>query len=294
MQTKQQIQQLLAQAGVMPNKRRGQNFLIDLNLMRLLIQTAGITENDIVLEIGCGTGSLTEGLAGVAGRVIAVEIDTVLAQIASSQLEKFQNVDIVVTDILASKTAIDSAVLDAVRSARRGLTGRFLLVANLPYSIACPAMLDLLTTDPRIDEMYVTVQKEVADRMTAGPSSDDYGSISIFLALTGQTNIFRILRPSVFWPQPQVDSAMVSFIADPEKIKNIHDMNLLSQVVSLFMQHRRKMVKAAVKFAQDELAAIHNWPSIFSDCAVDPHARPEQLPPESFLAIANLCREYLR
>ncbi len=294
MHTKQQIQQLLTDAGISPNKRRGQNFLIDLNLMRLLTQTAHITKNDLVLEIGCGTGSLTGALAEKAGRVVAVEIDQNLAEIAKNQLSEYQNVDIVITDILQSKTAIDSAVLDAVRSARNTCIGRFLLVANLPYSIACPATLDLLTTDPPIDQMYVTVQKEVADRMTAEPATKDYGSLSIFLAITGEVNIFRILKPSVFWPRPQIDSAMVSFVRSPEKIEKIHDIKILSQVISLFMQHRRKMLKACAKLAQNDLTKIHNWDSIFADCAVNPHDRPEQLPPEGFLAIANICSEYLR
>ena len=205
-----------------------------------------------------------------------------------------ENVLIFNTDILQSKNSLNADIIEAVSEAKKSFTGRFLLVSNLPYSVACPVMFDLLVSTPAADAMYVTIQKEVADRMTASPSSKDYGPLSISLAVTGQVNIIRTLRPSVFWPRPGVDSAMVSFIRDPQKIAKIHDMNTFRQIVALFMQHRRKMLKACTKFAQDKLEKIHNFDTIFHDCAIDPHTRPDQLSPEGFLAIANLCCEYLR
>ena len=291
MQTKREIQQLLASAGVRPNKQLGQHFLIDLNLMRLLIDSADITADDIVLEVGCGTGSLTEGLAEQAGKVISVELDRTVAEIARTRLAEADNVEIINTDALASKNTISPAVIDALALARRSCPGRTLLVANLPYNIASPLMLNLAAGESAADAMYVTVQKEVAERMTAKAGGGDYGTLSIFLAATGDVKKIRTLKPSVFWPRPQVDSAMVAYIHDEAKAGRIRDMTVFAEVVRLFMGHRRKTVSACTKLACGGLAAIHNWPEILDKCSIDPADRPEQLRPEDYIAIANLCSD---
>ena len=302
MQTKQQIQQLLASAGVWPNKHfgqplpatsRGQHFLIDLNLMRLLIDSARIHNNDIVLEVGCGTGSLTEAIAQQAGKTIAVELDPRLAKIAERELAKAKNVEILQTDILKNKNTISTTVTDALEMARKKHSGRVLLVANLPYNVACPVVLNLITGPTVADSMYVTVQKEVADRMTAEPGGKHYGTLSIFLSATGDVKTLRVLKPTVFWPQPQVDSAMVSFVRRKGKASRIQNMELFKGVVNLFMGHRRKMLKACSKLATGGLAKIKNWQDIFESASIDPHNRPEQLPAENYIAIANLCYEHL-
>ncbi len=293
MQTKHQIQELLASAGIQPNKRLGQNFLIDLNLMRLLIDSANISNDDVVLEVGCGTGSLTQALAERAGKVIAVEMDETLAKIAARELAEAKNVEVINADVLESKNTINRTISDAIETARKELSGRFLLVSNLPYNIASPLMMDLITSSTVADAMYVTVQKEVAERMTAGPGDRHYGTLSIHIAATGDVKTERDLKPTVFWPQPQVHSAMISFVRKPEKWSRIQSMELLGDVINLFMQHRRKTVKACTRFAAGELVEIDNWSEIFQRCRIDPHNRPEQLRPEDFISISNLCYEYL-
>jgi 16S rRNA (adenine1518-N6/adenine1519-N6)-dimethyltransferase len=293
MQTKQQIQQLLASAGISPNKRLGQRFLIDLNLMRLLVDSAHIDSNDIVLEVGCGTGSLTEALAEKAGCCIAVELDHALTAIAKGQLARAKNVEIIETDILETKNTISRTVTSALELARKEYPGRLLLVANLPYGAASPLMLNLVTGPMTADGMYVTIQKEVAQRMTATPGSKHYGTLSIFLAATGDVKTIRTLKPAVFWPRPEVESAMLSFVRNREKVNRIHSMAILSEVVGLFMQHRRKMMKACAKFATASLAEIHNWHLVFEDCAIQSHKRPEALSADEYIAIANLCSEQL-
>ena len=289
MQTKQQIQLLLESAGANPNKRLGQNFLIDLNLMRLLVDTANIQNDDVVLEVGCGTGSLTQALAERAGFVIAVEFDQNLAEIAKGQLTKNKNAEVINADILKNKHTIDPVVTDKIATTRKKHKGRFLLVANLPYSIASPLMLNLITCSQPIDSIYVTVQKEVAQRMTAATGEKHYASLSIILGATGTTETIRLLKPTVFWPQPQVDSAMVSFIREEKKADRIKDIKIFLQTVGLFAQHRRKMLKACTKFAADKLKQIDNWPQIFQQASINPKVRPQALEPEDFLAIANLC-----
>jgi 16S rRNA (adenine1518-N6/adenine1519-N6)-dimethyltransferase len=294
MHTKQQIQELLSAKNFTPNQRRGQNFLIDLNLMRLLIDLADIHGNDVVMEVGCGTGSLTGALAERCAKVISVEIENTLAQIAEEQLAKYNNVQIVIGDVLENKNTIDSSVIEALRRARDEHSGRLMLVSNLPYSVACPVMMNLVTGPVRAERMFVTVQKEVAERMTATSDNKHYGSLSIMLAATGQVKIERKLPPSVFWPEPQVDSAIVSFIRQKEKVERIYDMKILSQVVALFIGHRRKMLRACAKLAERRLAEIHNWPQIFEKACVESHSRPEQLTAVQYISIANLCAEQLK
>ena len=104
----------------------------------------------------------------------------------------------------------------------------------------------------------------------------------------------RKLPPSVFWPEPQVDSAIVSFIREPEKLEGIHDMHTLSEIVSLFIGHRRKMLKSCAKLAHGPLEQIHNWSQIFEKACVEPHSRPEQLTAMQYISIANLCYEQIK
>jgi 16S rRNA (adenine1518-N6/adenine1519-N6)-dimethyltransferase len=307
MQSKHQLRQLLESAGVRPNKRFGQHFLIDLNLMRLLIDTADIKETDVVLEVGCATGSLTEAITEKAGFCVAVEIDEVLANIARTQLAGRKNVEIITADVLENKFTINPVVIDALNRARDLHKGRLLLIGNLPYATATPLMLNLISGPIVFDSMFVTVQKEVATRMMASPacpertcpersrgsrrSSKDYGILSILLSATGDVRHIRTLKPTVFWPQPQVDSAMISYTPNAKKISQIKSIETLSAVAGGLLQHRRKMLKSCCKLLTGQLGKIETWPEIFTKCGIDPSSRPDQLVPEQFVNLANLCCE---
>jgi len=293
MQTKNQIQQLLASENVHPKKRLGQHFLIDLNLMRKLVDTAQIQKDDIVLEAGCGTGSLTEELAKYAHFVLAVEIDSTLAKIAKQKLGQYQNAEIINADILKNKNTINPTITDKIKSAQKRHPGRFLLISNLPYNIASPLMLNLVIGPLVADAMYVTIQNQVADRMTAKADSKAYGSLSVLLAATGGVKKITTLKPSVFWPEPQVDSAMVGFVRKKEKRDKIKDIKILAEVVSLFMQHRRKTLRSCAKLAAGQLKNIKNRPGIFTTCSINSQSRPEQIPPQKYVDIANLCCQLL-
>jgi 16S rRNA (adenine1518-N6/adenine1519-N6)-dimethyltransferase len=310
MQTKRQIQELLTSAGVAPNRRLGQHFLVDLNLMRLVVDLAGIGSGDVVLEVGTGTASLTEALAELAGQVVTVELDPTLAGIAQSRLAGAANVQALHTDALSNKGSIAPPVIQAVAAAKAKLAAmgrigpigpigpeeiepRALLVANLPYDVASPIMINLIKGPLIVDAMCVTVQKEVAERMIALPGRRDYGTLSIVLQATGKVEMLRTLPPSAFWPPPQVDSAVVRYTRDPAKIRNIADMSLFGAVVSLFIGHRRKMLRACAKTAPPELSGRDLWPTIFERCSIDPTRRPEELSPDQYVALANPCRQLL-
>jgi 16S rRNA (adenine1518-N6/adenine1519-N6)-dimethyltransferase len=287
MHTKHQIRELLYSAGIEPNKQLGQHFLIDLNLMRLLVDSANIQKDDIVLEVGCGTGSLTEALIEKAGRVIAVELDRNLGEIAQKQLSNPENLQLINADILESKHILNKSVVNALTLARKQCPGRILLVANLPYDVASSLFMNLVMGPTIADAMYVTVQKEVADRMAAAPASGNYGILSIFLGSTGDIKTIRILKPAVFWPQPKVDSAMVGFVRNQVKYDRIANMELFSKIVHLFMGHRRKTLLSCSKLASGRLTKIADWPKIFEQCCINPKKRPETLSPEDYIAIAN-------
>jgi len=308
MQTKHQIQELLSSAGVSPHRRLGQHFLVDLNLMRLLVDSADPGREDVVLEVGCGTGSLTLALAERAGAVVAVEIDRTLHSIAQSQLAGCENVRIVNSDVLSGKGSLNPAVVETLEQARErtksmGLMGRIgpmqrgpeaslgrlLLVSNLPYDVASPVMIDLVKGPPVADAMAITVQKEVAERMVAGPGSRDYGTLSIFLQAAGDVEILRVLKPSVFWPAPGVDSAMVRFVRNEHKCRQIGDMAILSDVVGLFMGHRRKMLRACLKTVPPFLGDRDLWLQILAEQSIDPTLRPGELSPRQYVELANAC-----
>ena len=287
MQTKNQIRQLLESVGIEPNKRLGQHFLVDLNLMRLLVDSADIQNNDIVLEVGCGTGSLTEALVARAGRVVAIEIDKNLFGLLQKQLGQNENLDLINSDVLKSKHTINQNVVNALSVARKKFSGRFLLVANLPYNIACPLMINLVTGPMIADAMFVTVQKEVADRMTAQTASGDYGILSILLKATGDVETIRILKPSVFWPHPQVDSAMVKFNRDRKKSNRIKNIDLFTEMVHHFFAHRRKTLLSSSRMFHGRLERVQKWLEIFEKCSINPSLRPEQISPDEYINIAR-------
>ena len=137
--------------------------------------------------------------------------------------------------------------------------------------------------------MYVTVQREVAQRMTAKAGSKDYGILSIMLAVTGDAKIERKLPPSVFWPEPAVESAMASWVRSDEKINQITNIDLFRETVNLFMGHRRKMLKGCVKLASGRMKKLDNWDEIFQQCSINPQSRPDQLSPNDYTNITNLC-----
>lgn len=293
MQTKHQIQHLLAAEAIQPNKRFGQNFLIDLNIMRFLIESAKIANDDIILEVGSGTGSLTEALSEHAGKVITVEVDSKIAKIAKKQLADLENVEFFNADILHKKSSLNPDIIQAVENARSDLKGRFMLVANLPYAVASPLMINLVIGQLFVESMYVTIQKEVAERMISEPDSKHYGTLSIILNATGDIEIIKILKPALFWPAPKVDSAIVTYHRNNEKISQIKDMLIFSEIINLFMQHRRKMLKACTKFTTGRLGHITAWPEIFSKCQIEPTKRPGEITPSQYVNIANLCCDYL-
>ena len=246
-QTISYLQQRFREIGIRPNTRHGQNFLIDLNLIEFLAYSADIQKNDVVLEVGTGMGSLTAKLAERACQVVTVEIDEQLSNLAQEELSAADNVTFLQQDALRNKNSLHENVLDTVRQKLSEGEGRaFKLVANLPYNIATPVISNLLLSDPYPDAMTVTIQKELADRLTASPSTKDYGSLSVWVQSVAFTAILRELPPSVFWPRPKVTSAIVQIVSDPQKRAMITDLGFFHRFVRTIFLHRRKFLRGSL------------------------------------------------
>ena len=203
MQTLAQIRELLEAHGLSPRHALGQNFLIDHNLIRRLVDASGVGPGSLVLEIGPGTGTLTEALLEKGARVVAGEIDRGLCVLLRAHFEG-REFTLVEGDCLEGKHALNPALLAALGE------GPFRLVANLPYGAGTPVMLALLADVPRCEGLYVTIQREVAQRLTAAPGSKDYGTLSVVAQALAEPRVIATLPPPCFWPRPEVTSAMVA------------------------------------------------------------------------------------
>ena len=199
-QTKREITELLSEAGMRPRKRFGQHFLIDGNLMRRLCEAGEVTKNDRVLEVGGGTGGLTDLLVETAADVICVEVDQRLCGILESRFAARANFRVVHGDVLESKHRLNAEVIQAVR--REPRSDGVKLVANLPYQIATPLVMNLVLDHPEVTRLVFTVQREVADRLMACPGTKAYGPVSIVTQLLCKVEIVATLSPDVFWPRP--------------------------------------------------------------------------------------------
>ena len=208
-QTKTEIQALLDRLGAAPRKRYGQHFLIDGNLMRRLAASAELGPEDVALEIGAGTGGLTDLLVASAGRVLAVEVDAAMQNILRERFAAAPNFQLIAADVLANRNHLADELLAVLRNLSAAQRSRLKLVANLPYQVACPALVNLLVGTVRPVCYCFTVQKEVADRFVADPRTKDYGPLSILFQALCDIDEVAAVPASAFWPRPLVVSSML-------------------------------------------------------------------------------------
>jgi 16S rRNA (adenine1518-N6/adenine1519-N6)-dimethyltransferase len=279
------------EVGIRPKTKHGQNFLIDLNLQRLLLDTAELDRRDVVLEVGTGTGSLTVLLAERAAAVVTVEIDPQLRQLASEELIGRENVTLMSIDALRNKNTLAPKLLETVRARLADVPeARFKLVANLPFNIATPVLSNLLATDVVPYSMTVTIQKELADRITAVPSTKDYGALSIWIQSQCQVELIRTLPPTVFWPRPKVTSAIIRIIARPELRARIPNLDFFHQFVRSMFFHRRKYLRGVLQSAFKNQLTKPDADRIMANLALSGDARAEQLSVQRMLDLCEAVR----
>jgi len=272
-QTKHQIQELLAQAGLEPRYRFGQNFMIDGNLCRLVADAGNISPDDRVIEVGPGTGTLTEELLARGGRVIAIEIDRGLAALLRERLAGNDRFQLIEGDALAGKHAINADLLGEIRAWK----GPVKLVSNLPYNIASPLIIESLIAG--VSLLAFTVQKEVADRLRAAAGSDAYGPLSVMAQLLSDVELLRTMPPQAFWPMPRIDSALVR-MTRRDRLGEKADS--FSRWVHALFSSRRKTLKKAFALAGGDEAALRR-------SGLLPTIRPDELTPEQCLLLFGVA-----
>lgn len=257
-----EIRRLLDEVGVTPSRWRGQNFLIDPNTAERIVRLARVSQGDRVVEIGAGLGSLTGALASAGAEVLAVEIDARLASYLSTHMPP--NVRVIEADAM---TCDWNAILNSYGDSERN----WLLVANLPYSVATPLIVELVRHVPRIDRMLVMIQSEVADRLASSPGSRVYGPATVRLAYFATARVVGRIPREVFYPRPKVESALLSIVRRSEAAvdEDVATFEEIDELVRAGFGSRRKMLRRA-------LGAMVS--SATFECAgVDPQSRAEQL-----------------
>jgi 16S rRNA (adenine1518-N6/adenine1519-N6)-dimethyltransferase len=267
-QSKSEIQSLLVGASTQPRHRFGQNFMIDQNLVRVVADAGAIAPGDAVIEVGPGTGTLTEELFARGAEVTAVEIDRDLAKLLRERFASEARFTLIEGDALSSKHALNEQLVARIAAAR-GEGKPLKLVANLPYNIASPLVIELLILG--VDVLAFTVQKEVADRLRAGAGSDAYGPLTVMAQLLAKVEVLRTLPPQAFWPAPKIDSALVRLTRDD---RCGGDPARLGRFVHKLFSFRRKTLRKAMAQAGLDAGAL------LTRTGLDPQARPEVLTPE--------------
>ena len=269
----QEIRDLAAQLGIRPTKTLGQNFVIDPNTIRRIVAAADITDDETVLEVGPGLGSLTLGLADAARQVVAVEIDPPLARqlphtIAKFRPDKAQNVHVVLMDAL--KVTELPYMPDA-------------LVANLPYNVAVPVLLHLFAQFPSIRHALVMVQDEVADRLAAKPGSKIYGVPSVKASWYAEVFKAGVIGKNVFWPAPKINSGLVGFRMRPQPLADIDRDEVFTVIDTAFAQRRKTLRAALASWAGSGARAE----AILTEAGIAPTERGEKLDIHGYIRIAQ-------
>ena len=266
-------------------KKFGQNFLINTGVLEDIIDAAEVTDEDMVLEIGPGIGTMTQYLCENARQVIAVEIDTNLIPILKDTLSAYDNVRIINDDILK---------VDINELAREYNNGRPIkVVANLPYYITTPIIMGLLESHVPIESITVMVQKEVADRMQAGPGTKDYGALSLAVQYYSKPQIVVNVPPSCFMPQPKVGSTVISLRRHQQPVVQVEDEKLMFKVIrASFNQRRKTLANGLNNYGGINLTKEQIQQSI-EELGVPVNIRGEALSLEQFACLSNIIGKKL-
>ena len=261
-------------------KKFGQNFLIDGHVLDKIIAGAGVTKDDMVLEIGPGIGTMTQYLAETAGKVVAVEIDRNLLPILQETLADYDNVKVIHADVLS---------LDLEKLVQEENGGRPIkVVANLPYYITTPIIMALFEQHVPLANVTVMVQKEVAARMKSGPGSKDYGALSLAVQYYAEPYIVANVPCNCFMPRPNVDSAVIRLTRYEEPPVQVKDEKMLFKIIRASFNQRRKTLQnglnnsSELNFTKDQIAAA------IAEAGFSPSVRGEALTLEQFAKLTDI------
>ena len=264
-------------------KKFGQNFLIDTHVLDKIIRAAGVTKEDMVLEIGPGIGTMTQCRAEAAGRVVAVEIDSNLIPILKDTLKDYDNITVINEDILK---------VDIKKLAEEYNGGRPIkVVANLPYYITTPIIMGLFESEVPIDNITVMVQKEVADRMQTGPGSKDYGALSLAVQYYAEPYIVANVPPNCFIPRPNVGSAVIRLTRHQKPPVEVKDSGLMFRLIRASFNQRRKTLQNGLNNSSELHYSKEQIARAIESLGVPATVRGEALTLEQFARLANYFTE---
>ena len=275
----QVTQHILNRFKLRADKKLGQNFLIDENVVRQIVEAAELSEADIVLEVGPGIGTLTQGLAESKAQVVAVELDTRLLPVLATTLEGYDNVRVVHGDILKVN------IMEEVGAPS------FKVCANLPYYITTPIIFALLEKRLPMERLVAMVQKEVAERMAAQPGGKEYGALSVAIQYYTEPKIAFIVPPTSFIPAPAVDSAVIVCKRREKPPVEVCDEGLFFRVVKAAFSLRRKMLSNSLKNMGIKSEQVAKWLEL---AGVDGKRRAETLSLEDFAKLTNSFNEAVK
>ena len=264
-------------------KKFGQNFLIDSNVLESIIRGAEITKDDFVLEIGPGIGTMTQYLCESARQVVAVEIDKMLIPILEDTLSEYDNVEVINQDVLK----VDIKSLAEEKNNGKPIK----VVANLPYYITTPIIMGLFESGVPIDSITIMVQKEVADRMQTGPGSKDYGALSLAVQFYATAKVILNVSATCFMPRPNVDSAVIKLTRHKEPTVNVADEKLMFKIIRASFNQRRKTLVNGLKNSPELSFSKEQIVKAIEEIGKPETIRGEALTLEEFAELANAFTE---
>ena len=274
--------EVLNKFGISAQKRYGQNFLIDSNILEKIVKSAGITKDDTVLEIGPGIGTLTQHIANAAGKVICVEIDTKMIPVLEYTLSEFDNVTVINQDIL-------KADIKGILSEHGAESAK--VVANLPYYITTPIIMELLEKDLPIESITVMIQKEVAERMQVGPGSKDYGALSLAVAFYSNAEVKMTVSPNCFIPRPNVDSAVIRLDKLKEPRVSVNNKSEMFRIIKGAFEQRRKTLTNALSHSSAYKTDKKKIEDALIQMGKNVNIRGEELTLEEFAVLSDILSQ---
>ena len=269
----QDLKSILTRHGFHFKKQFGQNFISDTNLLESIVAASGIDENTTVVEIGCGAGTLTRALAEKAKKVYAYDVDTALQPVLAETLAGFDNVEVIFRDF----TKVNLPQLDKE-------IGEFTVVANLPYYITTPLITKLLEESEKVQGISIMVQEEVAERFCAKENTAEYGSITAAIALKGEAKIVKRVSRNLFYPRPNVDSAVVKITFDRGRVAVKSEKAYRQTVKCAFLNRRKTLENNLVNFFK---LTREQAKQVLLTAGIDEKARGETLSPQRLAILSD-------
>lgn len=258
-----------------PKRYLGQNFLTDRNIQKKIILNCNLDKNDIVLEVGPGRGELTQLIAKSSARVYAVEIDSDLCKILEDKFFNFKNVVIIRADILKLN----------IKKYFSFFSGRLKVIGNIPYYISTPILEHLIRYSDKIDSIFITLQKEFAQRIVAKPGSKDYGSFSCFIQYYTEPKIIFDIKKTCFYPMPKVDSSFLKLVIKRKRPLTKSQEKRLFEIIRIAFNQRRKMLKNTLK----EFFTLDKLNTFFKKYNLSYSIRPEEVSIDDFVNLIKLA-----